>query len=175
MKIRHFLLFLGSIVFLACNLDTKKVAPIAEKKVIKAFSDTLSQDTFKVALKGTKSSDMSFLFTVINKAGAEIYKEEIKADELLKNYLASEDLKKESAKIAFLNEEVNTFFEDEHFLIPAVTAEEKPDNNVPDLAFYEELKKTQLNGFSYSLGKDKQVYIAWSVADQKVKVYYKCC
>lgn len=175
MKLRHLLFSIGLLTIFACNSDTKTVEPIAEKKVSQAFTDTLALDTFKVALKGSKSSDMKFIFTITNKSGVEIYKEEINADSLLKNYLASEDLKKESAKIAFLNEEVNQFFEEEHFLIPAVNEDEKPDNNVPDVAFYNELKKTKLNGFSYSLGKDKQVYIAWSATAKKVKVYYRCC
>ncbi|WP_379090983.1 hypothetical protein [Pedobacter sp. UC225_65] len=99
----------------------------------------------------------------------------IKADELLKSYLASAELKKEEEKVKFLNDEINYFFDEQHFLIPAVTEQEQPDNNVPDKEFYNELKKTMLNGFDYRLGKDTKIYIAWSVKEQKVKVYYKCC
>lgn len=174
MKIGYLLPLFAVSIIVACTSE-KKVEPINEKKTIQAFTDTLAQDTFKVALKGKESADMRFLFTITNKNGDLIYKEEIKADSLLKNYLASEDLKKESAKIAFLNEEVNQFLEEEHFMLPAVAEGEKPDNNVPDLNFYNELKHSGLNGFSYSLGKDKQLYIAWSQKEKKVKVYYKCC
>jgi hypothetical protein len=158
----------------ACN-TSKKVEPTPEKTLLQAFSDTLQKDTFKVMLQGKESKDMSLIFTITNAKGTQIYKEEIKAETLLKSYLASEDLEKEGDKIKFLNEEVNFFFDEEHFLIPAVTPEEKPDNNAPDKAFYDELKQTKLNGFAYSLGKDKQLYIAWSVKEQRVKVYYKCC
>ena len=175
MKISLPLLLIFSLAIFACNSDSKKVDPVPEKTVVQAFTDTLAQDTFKVALKGKESKDMLFLFTITNSKGLQIYKEEISATTLLKSYLASEELKKESDKIKFLNDEINLFFEEEHFLIPAVTLEEKADQNVPDLLFYEELKKSKLNGFNYSLGKDKQIYIAWSAKEQKVKVYYQCC
>jgi hypothetical protein len=175
MKIRYLLLLLLISVVAACTTETKKVEPLPEKILTHAFTDTLHLDTFKVVLNGKGSKNMSLLFTIKNYKGEQIYKEEIKAETLLKSYLASEDLKKENDKIKFLNDEVNFFFEEEHFLVPAITAEEKPDQNTPDKKFYEELKKNQLNGFSYSLGKDRQLYIAWSVKEQKVKVYYKCC
>jgi hypothetical protein len=172
-RISFFLLI--TIAVLACNSDSKKVVPEPEKKILQAFSDSIKLDTFKVVLRGKESKDMSLLFTITNFKGEQIFKEEIKANILLKSYLASEDLKKENDKIKFLNDEANFFFEEEHFLIPAVTSEEKPDNNTPDKAFYEELKLSKRNGFAYSLGKDKQIYIAWSEKEQKVKVYYRCC
>ncbi|MDQ8052152.1 MAG: hypothetical protein REI78_03960 [Pedobacter sp.] len=159
----------------ACQFGSKKVEPSPEQTKLLPFTDTVKQDTFKVALKGKELKEMRLIFTITNYKGAAIYKEEILATTLLKSYLASEDLKKESDKIKFLNDEVNFFFEEEHFLVPAVTSSEKPDQNVPDLNFYNELKKNQLNGFSYSLGKDKTIYIAWSEKEQKVKVYYRCC
>jgi hypothetical protein len=175
MKLRYFLFLFAILSITACNSETKKVEPLPEKIFLHSFTDTVNLDTFKVVLKGKKSKEMSLLFTIYNYKGEQIYKEEIKAETLLKSYLASEDLKKENDKIKFLNDEVNFFFEEEHFLVPAITAEEKPDKNTPDKNFYEELKLTQLNGFSYSLGKDIQIYIAWSIKEQKVKVYYRCC
>jgi hypothetical protein len=140
-----------------------------------AFSDTSKLDTFKVALVGKESKDMQLFFTIKSFEGKEIYRQEIKTDELLKNYIATADMKKESDKMKFLKEEIAYFFDEKHFLEPAVTAEEQADKNVPDKAFYEELKKSGLNGFDYRLGKDSNVYIAWSAKEQKVKVYYKCC
>jgi hypothetical protein len=173
MKFYYPLLIVVASIAVSCT--PKKVAPIPQKIALQAFSDSVKLDTFKVALKGKESKDMHFLITITNYKGVQLFKEEIPATTLLKSYIASEDLKKENDKIKFLNDEVNFVFNEEHFLIPAVTPEEKPDNNVPDKAFYEELKKTKLNGFSYSLGKDTQIYIAWSQKEQKVKVYYKCC
>jgi hypothetical protein len=175
MKIFRILLFLFIITaVIACN-SSQKVEPEAAQVKLQTFTDTVQQDTFKVVLKGKESKAMSLVFTVTNFKGEQIYKEEIVATTLLKSYLASADLKKENDKIKFLNDEVSFFFEEEHFLIPAVTDEEKPDNNTPDKAFYEELKQTKRNGFSYSLGKDKQIYIAWSEKEHKVKIYYRCC
>lgn len=176
MKRPHLFLLFFILGLTACQLkDEKKVAVNVEKIALQAFTDTLQLDTFKIVLSGTESKNMSLLFTIISHEGIQIYKKEIKAEELLKSYLASADLKKEDEKIKFLNDEVNFFFEEEHFLIPAITEQEKPDNNTPDKAFYEELKASKLNGFDYRLGKDTKVYIAWSAKEQKVKVYYKCC
>lgn len=162
----------------ACNSSTDKNANHAgdlEKTTTFAFSNLVKLDTFKVALVGKDTKNMQLLFTIKSADGKEIYRQEIKTDELLKNYIATADLKKESDKMKFLKEEIAYFFEEHHFLEPAVTADEQPDKNVPDTAFYNELKQNGLNGFDYRLGKDHNVYIAWSAKEQKVKVYYKCC
>jgi len=140
-----------------------------------AFSDKVKLDTFTVTIVGSHTKDMQLLFTIKSFEGKEIYKQEIKTSELLKNYLATAEMTKESDKIKFLKEEISYFFEDHHFLEPAVTADEQPDKNVPDKTFYNELKQNGLNGFDYRLGKDQNVYIAWSEKEKKVKVYYKCC
>ena len=140
-----------------------------------AFSDLSKLDTFKVKLVGKKSEEMQLIFTIKSFEGAEIYRQEIKVKELLKNYLASAKLKTETDKINFLKEEIVFFFDERHFLEPAVTENEHADNNVPDKDFYNELKRSGLNGFDYRLSKDKKIYIAWSAKEQKVKVYYECC
>lgn len=174
MKRTHLLLLFVALAFTSC-INEKKVDAITEKTTLQAFTDTVKLDTFKLTLTGKKSDDMVIKFTINNYEGTEIYNKEIKATDLLKSYLASEDLKKESDKITFINEQINVFFDEEHFLVPAITEDQKLDDNTPDKAFYEELKQTQLNGFYYSLGKDKSIYIAWSIKDKKVKVYYRCC
>lgn len=174
MKYAHLLLLSLISIFTACQ-SNNKVEAITEKTKLYAFSDSIQTDTFKINLIGNKSDDMNVVFTIINFDGVQIYKEKVKATQLLKSYLASEDLKQESDKIRFLNEQLTVFFDEEHFLEPAVTTDQEPDSNVPDKAFYEELKKNRLNGFYYSLGKDKSIYIAWSAKEKKVKVYYQCC
>ena len=174
MKYAQLLLLSLISIFTACQ-SNNKVEAITEKIKLYAFSDSIKTDTFKIKLVGSKSDDMSLVFTIVNFDGVQIYKEEVKATQLLKSYLASEDLKKESDKIRFLNDQVNLFFDEEHFLEPAVTTNQEPDNNTPDKAFYEELKQSQLNGFYYSLGKDTSIYISWSTKEQKVKIYYQCC
>jgi len=157
------------------NSDTQNHANELEKTTAFAFSDTVKLDTFKIALIGDNIKNMQLLFTIKSFNGKEIYRQEIAADELLKNYLATAEMKKENDKINFLKEEINYFFDERHFLEPAVTENEQPDKNVPDKSFYNELKQNGLNGFDYRLGKDNNVYIAWSAKEQKVKVYYKCC
>lgn len=172
---QSYLLFLIILLSFAACKSEKKVEAITEKTKLLAFTDTVKLDTFKITLTGKKSAEMLLKFTIKNFKGTEIYNKEIKATDLLKSYLASEDLKKENDKIKFLNEQINVFFDEEHFLVPAITEDQQLDNNTPDKDFYQELKQTQLNGFYYSLGKDKSIYIAWSIKDQKVKVYYHCC
>ncbi|MES2446662.1 MAG: hypothetical protein V4546_05735 [Bacteroidota bacterium] len=174
MKKIYLLSFLFLLCFAACKND-KKVEAITEMSKTFAFSDTLKLDTFKVALTGQKSADMMLNFTIKNFNGKKIYQKSLTATELLKSYLDSEDLKKENDKIAFINKQINAFFTEEHFLEPAVTEQQELDTNTPDEAFYNELKQTQFNGFYYSLGKDKSIYIAWSTKEQRVKTYYKCC
>ncbi len=171
------LILLGSI--LACTPSKKQDGEIFEndfkRSIAYSFSDAIKLDSFKVELKGNDSKTMQLLFTIKSFDGIEIYRQEIKASELLKKYLATAEMKKESDKIKFLKEEIAYFFEERHFLEPAVTENEQPDQNVSDKAFYNELKQTGLNGFDYRLGKDDKIYIAWSVKDQKVKIYYRCC
>ncbi|TKC09990.1 hypothetical protein FA048_07215 [Pedobacter polaris] len=174
MKQSYLLLLFAFLAFTSCNTE-KKVDPITEKTKLQAFTDTVNLDTFKLTLTGKKSSDMVLNFTITNFKGSQIYHKQIKTAELLKSYLASEDLKKENDKIKFINEQINVFFEEEHFLEPAITEDQELDNNTPDKAFYDELKQTKLNGFYYSLGKDKSIYIAWSTKNNQVKIYYKCC
>ena len=159
----------------ACTSDSKTGGKNIEKTVLQPFTDTVKVDTFKIVLRGEKAKEMNLLFTITAYNGKQIYTKEIKAADLLKSYLASADLKSEDEKIKFLNDEVNFFLDEEHFLVPAITEQEKPDENTPDLTFYNELKQSQLNGFGYRLGKDTKLYIAWSAKDQKVKTYYQCC
>lgn len=168
------LFLIVSVAFTACNSE-KIPADKLEKTKLFAFSDSLALDTFKVVLIGNTSDDMKLVFTIKSYKGLEIYKEEINTQDLLKSYLASEDLKKETEKMKFLTNEVSLFLDDEQFLEPAVTETEEADASTTDLAFYNELKKSGLNGFGYRLGKDTKIYIAYSLIEQKVKVYYKCC
>lgn len=168
-----------SLFFLACTPSSQHKSETSsnglEKTITYHFSDSINVDTFKVALLGNKSEDMVLLFTIHSYKGQEIYHHEIKAADLLKSYLATAELKEEKDKIKFLKEEIDFFFEERHFLEPAVTENEHPDKNVPDVAFYNELKKCGLNGFDYRLAKDSKIYIAWSEKEQRVKIYYQCC
>lgn len=144
------------------------------KQIIKNFSDTVKSDTFRVELAGNKDKDLELAFSIIAFDGNKIYEKRLKASDLLRNY-ENLGIKKDEAKLKFMQEELNLFLDDENFLEPAITESEQPDQNAPDKGFYVELKKSGLNGFKYRLGKESQIYIAWSEREHKVKVYYKCC
>lgn len=168
MKSIYLFLFFGLLLFAACNTaPVNNQAP--QSSAVMPFTDTLKADTFKVEL----IANNSIQFTITSYLGVQIYKTNINAAELLKSSDAAQSLKSEAKKLKFLQDEVKYFFEEEHFLIPAVMDNEKPDQNVPDKAFYEELKLSKLNGFSYRSGKDSKTYIAWSVKVQKVMSYYQ--
>ncbi len=174
MKNILFLAIISLFLFSACQSSstTEGTSDLAalEKTTTTPFTDTVKLDTFKVSWKGTAAKGSEILFKIISYKGDEIYNTSIQADELTKD---NDKLKTEVDKINYLKNEITYFFDEEHFLWPAVMPHEKPDKNVPDKAFYEELKQTKLNGFNYRLGKEAKVYIAWSVKENKVKVYYK--
>lgn len=169
------LLFL--LVFLtACHSpDRETMAKIADQMVLKPFSDTIKTDTFKVVLTGDKLKEMTIKFTITAHNGVLIYNKAFKATDLIDNYKSTVDLKKERSQMAFIQEEYKLFLEEENFLEPAVTENENPDQYTPDKAFYNELKRSALNGFKYRSGKETSVYIAWSEKEKKVKPYYNCC
>lgn len=153
-----------------------KIDPASRTKtVLRSFSDTTKLDTFKIVLKGDHPKEMELIFTITPPDKPAIYTKIIKATSLLENYKDNLDLGKEKKQVAFMEEEVGLFFEEENFLEPAVTETEEPDKNTPDKNFFTELKHTGVNGFKYRLGKESKVYIAWSDAEGKVKPYYDCC
>ncbi len=150
------------------NLTTQKTKALA-------FTDTTILDTFKVKLIGKNIKVMEILFTITNAKKEEIYNVKINANTLINSYLSTLKLSNEADKINFLNEEINIFFDEENYLVPAVMPNEKQNVNVMDNTFYQELKQTQRNGFAYKLGKDLKIYVAWCAKENKVKIYYKCC
>lgn len=176
------LLLLTTIVtlLLACQSDKKEKEHSIEFKNVnqsigKSFSDLKTLDTFKIELTGRKPEDMVLNFTIKNAKGVEIYNAKLKGTELLGSTDPNIDLSKEKDQIIFLKTIANDFFSDDNFLEPAVMPDDKPDNYTPDKVLYEELKKSGLNGFKYRLGKENNIYIAWSEKEQKVKIYYNCC
>lgn len=176
MKIFLMCVFLAT-TFISCNNSGgNSSVHIVDglKTVVKPFSDSLQADTFKIKIAGD-ADNKHLLFSITSFEGKLIYEEDIKADDLFKNYDATINLKKKKNQVKFLNEELERFFDEENFLEPAIMENETPDQYVPDKAFYEELKQSQLNGFIYRLGKENKMYIGWSEKDRKVKAYYNCC
>ena len=180
MKRKSIPLLLLAIIFFACNSNGKKEANAIEfknvnQRLAKSFSDLKLLDTFKIELTGRKPEEMVLNFTIKNADGKEIYNTKIKGTELLGSTDPNVDLSKEKDQIIFLKTIADDFFSDDNFLEPAVMPEDKADKYTPDKALYEELKKSGLNGFKYRLGKENNIYIAWSKKEQKVKIYYNCC
>jgi hypothetical protein len=169
-----FILILAGFVT-ACSNSNKSVEKTGPQTVLKPFSDSLKKDTFKLVLNGEKLQDMNMVFTITAHNGQQIYNKVFKATDLINNYKASVDLEKERTQVSFIKDEFKLFFDEENFLEPAVTENESPDQYTPDTAFYNELKKSGLNGFKYRSGKETSVYIAWSEQEKKVQPYYKCC
>lgn len=173
-----FVLF-GTLALSACNTDHKKENSIEFKDVnqgiAKSFSDLKTLDSFKIELIGRKPEKMVLIFTIKKASGEEIYNTKIRGTELLGSTDPNIDLSKEKDQIVFLKTIADNFFSDDNFLEPAVMPEDKPDNYTPDKVLYEELKKSGLNGFKYRLGKENNLYIAWSEKEHKVKIYYNCC
>jgi hypothetical protein len=179
MKKRIFFALICLLFVAACQQSKNDKLLVANsgihKAAVKQFSDSLKKDTFNIELIGDHPKNMSLKFVIKNYNGAIIYSKLIKGTEIIENYKHSIKLESEVDQINFLKEETNLFFDDENFLEPAVTEQEVPDQNTIDKPFYLELKKSGLNGFKYRLGNEIKVYIAWSVQEKKVKIYYKCC
>jgi len=180
MKKSFYIILLGICIVASCQNDkTDKISSIEFKNVnqvlTKSFSNLNTLDTFKIELTGRKANDIVLHFTIKNTDGVEIFSEDLKGTDLVQNTDPNIDLSKEKDQVIYLKTIANDFFAEDNFLEPAVMPDDKADNNTPDKALYEDLKKSGLNGFKYRLGKDSNLYIAWSEKDKKVKVYYKCC
>lgn len=169
------------LLVLACNQGTNSkdaasasgLPPARETAVF--FSDSTQKDIFRIEFTGAAPETSQLVFTIRNAAGEEIYRNQVAAKDLFANYDAELDLSKKKNQVVFLKDESDHFFDEENFLVPAVAEDEQPDANVPDKKFHAELKKSKLNGFKYRLGKESNLYIAWSAQQGKVMVYYRCC
>lgn len=179
---RKLLLFISFcfIILSACKNGGNKNDDSIEFKnvnqsIAKSFSNLNKLDTFKIELKGRKPEDMVLIFTIKKFDGKEIYNTELKGTDLLGSTDPNVDLSKEKDQIIFLKTIADNFFAEDNFLEPAVMPDDKADQYVPDKTHYEELKVSELNGFKYRLGKENNIYIAWSEKEKKVKIYYNCC
>ncbi len=142
------------------------------KSVKKEFSKLGELDEFRVSVVGPKASETSLIFEIFSASGAKLYQAKIPGREILKT---NPNLKSEPEKFKYLKKEAEFFFDEEHFMIPAVMPEENADENVPDKSFHQELKNTKLPGFYYRDGEESTVYIAWSSKANQMKIYYRCC
>jgi len=173
------LVFLMGILIISCK-GKKEETQTADFKnvnssITQSFSSLNTLDTFKITLTGRKPEEMVLTFSITTSQRKEIYNTKIKGTDLLGSTDPNIDLRKEKDQIAFIKTIAKDFFNEDNFLEPAVMPDDKADQYTPDKALYEELKKNRLNGFKYRLGKENNIYIAWSEKEQKVKIYYNCC
>lgn len=176
------LLFLATFL-IGCKQEEKQendlVVKESNEKVeysrIYPFTGTSSKDIFTVNLKGSKPEDMVIDFSIQNEQKKVIYNVNIKGLDLLGSTDPNLDLRLKEDQITFIKNIAKDFLNEEHFLEPAVMPEQEIDDYTPDPKFFEELRKNGLNGFMYRLGKENKYYIAYSISENKVKVYYNCC
>jgi len=178
MRLTPYSFFILLLFIVSCNSSSED-KQLSDKNhvqtTVQYFSNAIKPDTFRIELQGSKPKEMALLFNITAEGGAPVYAVRILASDLLDNYKESVDLAREKKQKAFMEQELKLFFEEENFLEPAVTEDELADKNTPDKEFFEELRKSSLNGFKYRLGKETKVYVAWSEKEKKVKPYYECC
>jgi hypothetical protein len=180
MKLPILALITGLIFLASCSTNDKPNTQSTIKyqsveQVVKPFSDLKLLDTFRMVLTGDKPKNMQIKLSIISHTGKVIYTKDIAAKGLLDVYKETVDLSKEAKQISFIKQEAKLLFDEENFLEPAVLRSMKADKDVPDAAFFKELKQSGLPGFSYRLGLEDHVYVAWSKKENKVKIYYRCC
>ncbi|NDK57309.1 hypothetical protein [Pontibacter fetidus] len=175
------------------TIDVQKDKPVAETdsvevtpesasnvKVIKQnikqhpFSDPASNDIFTVTLAGDSVLTADVTFEIKNSEGQLLHFETFKADFLL-NYGVPENATKAQME-AFILNRIDTFFADDNFKSPAITADMTYDTNFGDKAIWDDIKgdKTAI-GFYYLLGKEDGRWIAYSKSQKKVVLYFNCC
>ncbi len=167
----------------SCQSDKKESngLTISESKEVSEytrtypFSSLTAKDQFIVKLSGEKPEDMLLDFSIKNEQDEIIYTVQVKGTDLLGSTDPNVDLRLEKDQISFIKNIAKDFLNDDQFLEPAVMPDQEADDYSPDKNFYEELKKSGFNGFMYRLGKENKYYIAFSKAENKVKVYYNCC
>lgn len=174
-----FLIFL-SLISCQSSSDNKEVkqnetAGASSYSRTYPFTSLEAQDLFTVTLTGNKPADMLLSFSIATAQGDEVFAIQIKGTDLLGSTDPNVDLRAEADQIAFIRNIAKEFLDDDQFLEPAVMPDQQADNWAPDPAFYDSLKKSGLNGFTYRLGKEDNYYIAFDPVSKEAKTYYNCC
>ncbi|MER2998548.1 hypothetical protein [Pontibacter populi] len=139
-----------------------------------AFSDPATKDTFKVTLEGDSVQTAKVTFEIHNSKGEQIYLEQFDAIDLI-NYDLPENANPADWDKFILNR-IDTFFEEENFVTPAIQSGMEFDPYYADETAWEDIKSDSNSiGFYYLLGKEDGRWIAYSEALQKVVMYFNCC
>lgn len=159
----------------SCRPESVNNTPENSFTRIYPFTSLDSKDVFAVSLTGEKPAEMLLDFSITTAQGDTIYSIQVKGTDLLGSTDPNVDLREEIDQIAFIRNIAKEFLSDDQFLEPAVMPDQEVDSYSPDPEFYESLKKSGLNGFTYRLGKEDNYYIGYDQISKKVKTYYNCC
>lgn len=138
------------------------------------FSSTNHQDIFSIQLIGDSLISSIAIFSIVNECGDTIFCERFRSL-LLIGYSAdyNSPLK---MKEAIIKDKVSKFFNEENFLIPAITNTEVYDEDYSNLENWNTIKSDPNSiGFIFRKGEGKYVKISYSKEFRKVVKYFKCC
>ena len=137
------------------------------------FSASVGKDSFVLKLTGEKIIDGTISFEIIQNSGKVIYKTEFKAIELIGyDFYDQKDISKKDYIIKRMNE----FFNESNFSYPAVSENDKYDDEYSDKKNWEDIKSdSSAIGFTYLLGEENTISIAYSKKKKMVLEYFHCC
>ena len=148
--------------------------PLAHNVRLHKFSDAEKQDTFKITLLGDSPETALVKFEIVSSNGEVIYKDEFES-----NYLFDYNLQQNATsqeRNEFILARINTFFDDENFITPAIKSDQIFDPNYSDEKVWNAVKQEAgATGFHYQLGKEDGRWIAYLKQQDKVALYFNCC
>ncbi len=141
------------------------------------FSDSTTEDVFKLEADGFDPLQSNITFTISNSKGELLYSESFKSDQLIDDKIFDitqnptvEDKKKYAVR------KMKTFFESNSFSLPAIPDEDEFTDEYSDRAIWDDIKSDKSAvGFYYLLGAINGKSIAYSKKQKKVVVYFTCC
>lgn len=138
------------------------------------FSDPKIQDVFKLTIRGTSLLKADAIFEIVSSPGKVLYHETFKAYSL-SNELETEGFSQKQEE-EYIRKRVREFFNEKHFLKPAVRLKDKTDSDYSDMTVWNELRANKAAiGFQYLLSYENDRKIAYSKRLGKVVTYWSCC
>lgn len=146
---------------------------LLENTVSRQFDGQSGDEVFRVVLLGDSVLSGTVAFTITNAGGEVIYSDQFPSTMLAATYDESVNTPEKQGKL--VRERINGFFGEKGFKTPAIDANMQHDSSFVDKATYDNLKTTDAPGFVYVIGKENAKFIAWSVLEGKVVMYFNCC
>jgi hypothetical protein len=132
------------------------------------------KDTFKIKITGQSITDGTFEFEIITNNGIVIHHETYPSYYLIGYGL--ENNATEADKAEFIKKRIVKFFEEENFHTPAISKDEKFDEDYSDKEFWEDIKSDSTAvSFGYLIGEESNGQIAYSKRLKKVITIFSCC